>query len=115
MNLQQTRTSINPPGSAPGKLRFLGLGAFTAFSAAGAAMALRAAATLEKVPVVDALREPTPGGGDWPLVSIIVPARNEERNLPRLLPGLLSQRYPRYEVIVVDDQSNDATPEILAG
>src|SRR5690242_12700037 len=42
----------------------------------------------------------------WPFVSIIVPARNEERNLPSLLPSLLHQTYPhdRYEVIVVDDQ-----------
>ncbi len=60
------------------------------------------------------------GGADeaqsWPFVSIIVPARNEERNLPILLPSLLNQTYPRdrYEVIVVDDQSTDATPAILA-
>jgi len=45
-----------------------------------------------------------------------VPARNEERNLPRLLPSLLEQAYPadRFEVIVVDDQSTDGTPAILA-
>ena len=64
---------------------------------------------------------PGPLGGtdlaaSWPFVSIIVPARNEERNLPALLPSLLTQTYPagRYEVIVVDDQSTDATPQILA-
>jgi chlorobactene glucosyltransferase len=56
------------------------------------------------------------GPASWPLVSIIVPARNEERNLPALLPSLLTQTYPadRYEVIVVDDQSTDGTPGILA-
>ena len=59
---------------------------------------------------------PPPGLTAWPFVSIIVPCRNEERNLPNLLPSLLGQSYPadRYEVIVVDDQSTDATPGILA-
>ncbi len=59
---------------------------------------------------------PPPGLDAWPFVSIIVPCRNEERNLPTLLPSLLGQSYPadRYEVIVVDDQSTDRTPAILA-
>jgi chlorobactene glucosyltransferase len=59
---------------------------------------------------------PPPGCAAWPAVSILVPARNEERNLPALLPSLLGQAYPadRFEVIVIDDQSTDRTPEILA-
>jgi chlorobactene glucosyltransferase len=60
--------------------------------------------------------DPPPSGlAAWPFVSIIVPCRNEERNLPNLLPSLLGQSYPadRYEVIVVDDQSTDSTPSIL--
>src|SRR4051794_5311204 len=104
---------LNPQSSVPGTLRFLGLGAFTAVSAAGTSVALRASDTLDEVAAVDGLSEAAPGGGEWPFVSIVVPARNEERNLPRLLPSLLGQRYPRYEVIVVDDQSEDATPGIL--
>lgn len=58
----------------------------------------------------------TEEAASWPFVSIIVPARNEARNLPTLLPSLLNQTYPasRYEVIVVDDQSTDGTPDILA-
>lgn len=48
-----------------------------------------------------------------PSVSIIVPARNEERNIRRCVTSLLEQDYPRYEVIVVDDESTDATPAIL--
>ncbi|HLL79981.1 MAG TPA: glycosyltransferase family 2 protein, partial [Ktedonobacteraceae bacterium] len=50
---------------------------------------------------------------DLPSVSIIVPARNEERNIRRCVISLLEQDYPRYEVIVVDDESADATPAIL--
>lgn len=47
-----------------------------------------------------------------PSISIIVPARNEEHNLPRLLRSLIALDYPAYEVIVVDDASTDATPAI---
>src|SRR5947209_17035251 len=50
---------------------------------------------------------------DYPLVSIIVPARNEERNIRRCVESLLEQNYPNYEVIVVDDGSTDETPDIL--
>ena len=50
---------------------------------------------------------------NFPLVSIIVPARNEERNIRRCIESLLEQSYPNYEVIVVDDGSTDDTPNIL--
>jgi chlorobactene glucosyltransferase len=51
---------------------------------------------------------------DAALVSVIVPARNEEAGIARCLDGLAHQDYPRYEVIIVDDGSTDATPRILA-
>lgn len=59
----------------------------------------------------------TPGGGTgpWPLVSIIVAVRNEERHLQAAITSLLRLDYPDYELIVVDDRSDDATPAILAG
>ena len=46
-------------------------------------------------------------------ISIVIPARNEEKNLPPLLDALTSQSYPRhlYEIIVVDDHSTDQTAE----
>ncbi len=50
---------------------------------------------------------------NYPFVSIIVPARNEERNIRRCVESLLEQSYPNYEVIVVDDGSTDGTPDIL--
>jgi chlorobactene glucosyltransferase len=46
-------------------------------------------------------------------VSIIVPARNEERNIRRCVTSLLEQDYPHFEVIVVDDGSTDGTAAIL--
>ncbi|EFM12556.1 glycosyl transferase family 2 [Paenibacillus curdlanolyticus YK9] len=45
-------------------------------------------------------------------ISVIIPARNEERNLPFLLESLLTQRVPPYEIIVVDDGSEDQTRAI---
>src|SRR6266699_858320 len=48
-----------------------------------------------------------------PLVSIIVPARNEERNIRRCVTSLLEQDYEHFEVIVVDDGSSDGTSRIL--
>lgn len=47
-------------------------------------------------------------------LSVIVAARNEAENLPQLLPRLLAQTHPHFEIIVADDRSDDSTPEILA-
>lgn len=51
---------------------------------------------------------------DAPLVSLLIPARNEATRIERCLDGALAQTYPAYEVIVVDDNSTDTTPQILA-
>jgi len=49
-----------------------------------------------------------------PLVSVIVPARNEEAAIARCVKSLLAQEYADYEVIVVDDQSTDGTAQIVS-
>jgi chlorobactene glucosyltransferase len=46
---------------------------------------------------------------DFPHVSILVPARNEERNIDRCIQSLLELDYPSYEVFALDDQSKDGT------
>ncbi len=48
--------------------------------------------------------------------SIIIPARNEEKNIGRLLDAITAQDYPaqRFEVIVVDDESEDATAAVVS-
>lgn len=51
---------------------------------------------------------------DLPMVSILVPARNEEKNIVRCIQSLLAQDYPSFEVLVLDDQSNDGTLAILS-
>jgi cellulose synthase/poly-beta-1,6-N-acetylglucosamine synthase-like glycosyltransferase len=46
-------------------------------------------------------------------VSVLVCAHDEEENLRELIPILLSQNHSNYEVIVVDDRSNDGTYDLL--
>lgn len=51
--------------------------------------------------------------GNQPPVSVIIAARNEEDNLFHLLPKILQQDYPEFEVIVVNHQSSDDSGHIL--
>jgi len=51
--------------------------------------------------------------GSFPMVSILVPARNEEENIIRCVQSLLVQDYPSFEVLVLDDQSSDGTLAML--
>ncbi len=49
-----------------------------------------------------------------PYVSILIPTRNEEENIARRVRSLLAQDYPTFEILVLNDQSSDATPAILS-
>lgn len=60
-----------------------------------------------KLPPVDPARK------RWPLISVCIPARNEEKRITPCLESLLKQDYPRYEVLVMDDQSTDGTLALL--
>lgn len=55
------------------------------------------------------------GGGRPPRVSVILPARNEEEYIGRCLDSLSAQEYPDYEIVAVDDSSDDATGRIISG
>lgn len=48
-------------------------------------------------------------------VSIVICARNEEENLRNFLPAVLEQKYPDFEVIVVNDCSDDESYDVLGG
>lgn len=58
--------------------------------------------------------------GEWPVpdrfprLSVLVPARNEEKNIGPCVRSLLAQNYPDFEVLVLDDESSDRTPLVLA-
>jgi glycosyltransferase involved in cell wall biosynthesis len=49
-----------------------------------------------------------------PLVSVIMPVFNGEKYLQAAITSILEQTFPDFELIVVDDGSQDATPQIIA-
>jgi len=61
----------------------------------------------------DALR-PLPSGADAPLVSIVLPTRNRAACLGEAIDSVLAQSYPHWELLVVDDGSEDDTATVLA-
>ena len=58
---------------------------------------------------LDIVVTPAAAPQDAPLISICIPARNEENNIRRCVQAALDQDYPNIEVIVLDDRSTDAT------
>jgi chlorobactene glucosyltransferase len=48
-----------------------------------------------------------------PKVSVILPARNEEKYIAKCLESLLVQDYPNFEIIAINDSSNDKTENII--
>jgi glycosyltransferase involved in cell wall biosynthesis len=65
----------------------------------------RQAPTLESFDRADAPR--------FPKVSVILPARNEERYIARCLDSLLAQDYSNFEIIAINDSSTDRTGKIM--
>ena len=50
----------------------------------------------------------------WPLVTLVVPAHNEEKGIERCIEAILEIDYPKKEVIVVDDGSTDRTYQLAS-
>ncbi len=71
--------------------------------------------TLNVILNLRSLRAPRPDGAlpdAAPLVSVLVPARNEEGNIGPCLESLQNQDYPNLEILVLDDNSSDNTAGI---
>lgn len=49
-----------------------------------------------------------------PLVSVIMPSHNRAAYLPAAIASVWAQTYPNWELIIVDDASDDSTPELLS-
>lgn len=54
-----------------------------------------------------------PSQGERPLISIVIAARNEAKNLKQSLPLLLDQSYSPLELVICDDGSTDSSPKLL--
>lgn len=86
-----------------------GLMLFAAMSCAGAlVMAIVNLRLYHRPP------ERLPEDAERPLLSVCIPARDEEANIEACVRSVLDGTYAECEVLVYDDQSTDATPEILA-
>ena len=89
----------------------------------GTLAAIAAALPFAVIPVVTALRvrasvsldDESPDPPELPpRVSVIIPARNEERNIGRCVSSVAGTDYPNVEVIVVDDHSTDRTAQLAS-
>ena len=66
--------------------------------------------SLRKREYLDEAAEPV----STPLISIVVPARNESRILSQTMEALAALDYPNYEVLIIDDHSEDNTYQLAA-
>lgn len=58
-------------------------------------------------------RKPTTTLKNFPKVSLLIPARNEQRTLERCIESALEIKYPHLEIVVLDDNSTDNTNNII--
>ncbi len=75
------------------------------------ALLVIATVTIINVLTLRRLRPTLTATTEQPLVSIMIPARNEAAVIEPTVRALLRQNYPNFEVIVLDDNSTDATSE----
>jgi chlorobactene glucosyltransferase len=57
--------------------------------------------------------ESLPIRNHMPLISVLIPARNEENNIKECVSSLLKSKYPHLEILVLDDNSRDRTFEVV--
>jgi glycosyltransferase involved in cell wall biosynthesis len=58
---------------------------------------------------------PVPPLEQWPSISLVAPARNEERNVESAMRSLLAIDYPNLQITIINDRSTDGTGDILRG
>lgn len=75
----------------------------------------RALMTLKKMPAISIVSLSSPSSQGQVKVSILVPAKNEEKNIADCLASLIQQDYEPKEILAINNDSSDQTAEILAG
>ncbi|MBN1515209.1 glycosyltransferase [Candidatus Sumerlaeota bacterium] len=70
---------------------------------------------LGRIPQLKRLRLPEDPDFEWPALTIVTTARNEEPAVGRAVRSMLAADYPRLEVVAVNDASSDGTGAILDG
>jgi GT2 family glycosyltransferase len=83
-------------------------------SLAAAACAWRSCRWLARLDARAAAAAALPAAAPPPLVSLLVPARNEQANVVDCLRGMIAQSHPRCEILLLDDGSTDATAELAS-
>jgi glycosyltransferase involved in cell wall biosynthesis len=74
---------------------------------------LKQSPRLESYDQEDGLRNKNLYYDIMPKVSIIIPVRNEEKYISKCLDSLIKQKYPNFEIIVINDSSSDGTWDII--
>jgi len=74
---------------------------------------LKQSPKLESYPLYDGVQNKKSHNDCMPKVSIIIPARNEEKYISKCLDSLINQNYSNIEIIVVNDSSSDYTWDII--
>ncbi len=64
-----------------------------------------------KYRIIDKLKTPEPSS--FPMVSVIIPARDEEAKIESCLKSLIAQDYPNFEIIAINDRSSDRTGTLM--
>jgi len=50
---------------------------------------------------------------EYPFVTVLIPAYNEGKNIEQILENTCRLDYPNYEIVVIDDASNDSTNDVV--
>ncbi len=66
---------------------------------------------IKEVPVIDEFTDPELS--NWPMLSLIIPACNEETTIEASVRKRLKEDYPNLELIIINDRSTDCTGEII--
>src|SRR5919198_5060012 len=69
--------------------------------------------SFKRLPKIESMNQQHAVREEFPKVSVILPARNEEKYIAKCLDSLINQSYPNFEIVAINDSSSDRTDEII--